>query len=445
VSAPGRAERPFRLTRPVTGAPPTPTVPRPDRFTLSNGLRVLAVEWKSLPQIAMRMVVPAGSATEPLEHPGTASLVGALLTEGTERLSAIELNERLDALGASFSARVGHDFAELDLTMLAETVEPALQLFSELVTTAIFPDREVERIRAEVLDALEARLDEPANVADDQVAESLFGPAHPYGRLPLGTVEGTGRVEREELLGFHRTRYRPVGSILVIAGDLRGVEVRKLLESNFGSWSGNAPPVEYPVPPPVPVSAGTLSSLEWPESPQGEIRVAGVGLRRSSPDWIPAAVANYILGGSTITGRLGANLREEKGWTYGIRSGFAAGLQPAGWMVETAVEAEATGDAIAEIEHEVSRMTVEPVSLEEIERAREALVLSLPRAFETPGRIVARLATVEAFGLEPDYWERFGMQVQRVTPEDILRIATEYFATERLVKVAVGPRFEIAG
>jgi zinc protease len=432
------------IPRPIPGHPPVPAVPEPARFTLPNGLRVVAVPRPGLPQIAVRLVIPAGAAADPEGAPGTASLAGSLLTEGTGTLSAVELNERIDTLGASLGARVGHDFVEADLGLLAETLDDGLHLLASVVADAAFPNREVERVRAEVLDALEARLDEPANVADDHASESVFGKGHPYGRLPIGTVEGVRRLRREALLDFHRSHYRPSGSVLIAAGDFSAGDLRHRLEAAFSDWRGDVDPPSYPDLPHGPPSHRPLLSVEWEDSAQAEIRVAGLGLPRSSPDWVPAAVANYILGGSTITGRLGANLREEKGWTYGVRSGFAAGVHPGGWVVETAVGAEVAADAVIEIEAELRRIAEEPVSAEDLERAKEALILSLPRAFETPPRIVSRLATIEAYGLEPDYWNRFPERVERVTREEVQRIAAACFAPERLVRVVVGPRLEPA-
>jgi zinc protease len=437
------AERrtPTKLPLPRPGEPPLPNVPVPERFTLANGLRIVAVDRRGLPQVAARLVVPAGSAADPPPSPGTASLTGSLLTEGTERFDGLELNGRIDSLGASLGARVGHDFVEIDLGLLAETIEEGLQLLADVVTAPVFPDREVERIRAETLDALEARLDEPANVADDATAAALFGPAHPYARLPIGTAGGVRAVRREDLVEFHRRHYRPRGSVLVMAGDL-GEGLAERISEAFAAWSGETPVVDYPPVPSRATRAGERLAVAWDDRAQSELRMAGPGLPRTSPEWTAAAVANYIVGGSTITGRLGANLREERGWTYGVRSGFASGVHPAGWVVETAVDAAVTEEALSEIVAELARMAAMPVEEEELVRAREALVLSLPRAFETPGRTVARLATLEAFGLEPDYWERFPERVQRVTREDVQRIATRHFAPDLLVRVSVGPTRE---
>lgn len=422
---------------PLPGTPPAARVPRPERWTLSNGLKVLAVARRKLPQVAVRLILPAGAAADPAMFPGTAALVGGLLTEGTWGLSADELNARIDSLGASIHAQVGHDHAEVDLVVLSETLAEGMELFAEVIAAPAFPEPEVERARAETLDALAARMDEPANVADDQFSLALYG-EHPYGRLTSGTEEGVASVPRDELVAFHAAHYRPEGSVILVAGDFDPAELRLLLERVFAEWTGSPPSLLVPETPPRAVQEGKLITIPWPEAAQGELRLGGIGMERRSPDWIAGAVANYLLGGSTITGRLGANLREDKGWTYGVRSGFAAALRSGGWVIETAVDVEVVDAAMAEILGELDRFVQEPVSSEELRRAKDAMILSLPRAFESPGRIASRFGTLEAFGLGPDYWDRFPERVEDVSTEDVLRIARHYFHPARLVRVVVG-------
>ena len=181
------------LSRPVPGAPPRPHLPLPLRRTLASGLRVIALPRTTFPQVAIRVVVPAGAAADPQGSEGLASLTGAMLTEGTVRYSAEELNGRLDRLGASLTVQVGHDFAEIDLLVLRETLGEGLDLLGEILARPTFPAVELERVRRETVDALEARLDEPANVADDALGEAIYPAGHPYARLPLGRLQPDGR------------------------------------------------------------------------------------------------------------------------------------------------------------------------------------------------------------------------------------------------------------
>jgi zinc protease len=426
------------LPPPVPGAPPRPRVPRPERWTMENGLRVVALPKRTIPQVVLRLVIPAGGAADPPAHPGTASLVAHLLTEGTRSMSADALNARLDLLGAAMHASVGHDFAEVEAVLLSETLEEGIALLAEVATRPSFPEKETERVRAESLDALIARQDEPANVADDRAALELFGPAHPYGHPSFGTPEGIRSVPREALAAFHAERYRPRGAFLVASGDFDSAELRGWLDAAFAEWTGEAPRVAYPAGTPGAARAGESVVVPWEDAAQSEIRIAGPGLDRRSDDWMAGAVANYVLGGSTITGRLGANLREDKGWTYGARSAFHPGLAIGGWEASTAVDVGVTGDAVAEMLREMRRMASEPVAEDEMRRAKDALILSLPRLFETPSGLAGRFVTVEAFGLPDDYWDRYADRIEAVTAEDVLRISRQCFDPERLVRVVVG-------
>ena len=426
------------LPTPVPGPPPRPRVPRPERWVMENGLRVVAVQKHGVPQVVLRLVIPAGGAADPPEHHGAASLVAHLLTEGTRSMTADELNARLDLLGAAVNASVGHDWAEVEAVLLAETLEEGIALMAEVATRPSFPEQETERVRAEALDALVAREDEPANVADDRTALEVYGPAHPYGRPSFGTAQGIAAVSREALAAFHAARYRPRGSFLVAAGDFDPLELRARLDEAFGGWTGEAPRVPFPAGAPAPARAGQAVVVPWEDASQSEIRVAGAGLDRRSPEWLVGGVANYVLGGSTITGRLGANLREDKGWTYGVRSLFHAGQAIGAWGAETAVDVEVTADAVAEIAAELRRIASQPVTDDELRRAKDAMVLSLPRVFETPAGIAGRFVTVEAYGLPDDYWERYPDAIEAVTAEDVLRVSRKCFDPERVVRVVVG-------
>lgn len=433
---------PAILPLPVLGAPPVPRVPRPERHTLANGLRVISAPRHGVPQVVLRLVLPAGSAADPAEYPGTAALVGHLLTEGTATLAAEALHARLDLLGAAIHPYVGHDFVEVELVLLSETLREGVSLLAEIVTAPSFPGHEVERIRAESLDALVARLDEPSNVADDRAALEVFGSHHPYGIPSFGTEAGITSVPRQALIDFHARHYRPAHAFLVAAGEFDAAELREALEQSFAGWTGEAPPVVYPPSQPVPPLAGRLALTEWEDAAQSEIRIAGAGMPRRHPDWIRAGVANFLLGGSTITGRLGANLREDKGWTYGARSHFSAGIVHGGWVADTAVDVGVTAAAVAEMVREMRRLMDEPVDPAELRRAKDALMLSLPRVFETPAGVASRLATIEAYGLPHDWWDRFPSEVEAVTVDDVREMARRHFNPDHLVRVVVGGGIE---
>jgi zinc protease len=433
---------PAVLPQPVLGAPPVPRVPVPERYTLANGLRVIAAPRHGVPQVVLRLVFPAGSAADPKEYPGAAALVGHLVTEGTQSMAAEALHARLDLLGAAINPYVGHDFTEVEAVLLSETLREGLALLADILVRPSFPEHEVERVRHESLDALVSRYDEPSNVADDAAAREVFGADHPYGIPSFGTEKGVRSVPREALVAFHAAQYRPASAFIVAAGEFGSAELRTALEEAFAGWTGEAPPVVYPPVPEQPARAGQLALTPWDDAAQSEIRFAGTGLARTDPEWMRAAVANFLLGGSTITGRLGANLREDKGWTYGVRSHFSAGVVKGGWGADTAVDVEVTAAAVGEMIREMRRLMDEPAGDGELRRVKDAMMLSLPRLFETPAGVASRLATIEAYGLPHDWWERFPAEVEAVTAADVMEIARRHFDPDQVVRVVVGGGIE---
>jgi zinc protease len=430
------AESAATLQLPRLGPPPDPRVPVPHRWELGTGVRGVLVPRTALPQIGLKLLLPAGAVHEPAELPGVAAMTARMLTEGTTGRSAEEIARRLDTLGASLHVQAGHDFTELVAVLLSETADEVLELVGELLTEPAFREEELERLRQEAIETLESRYDEPANLADDRAAEALFGP-HPYGRLVMGEIASLRAIDADGLRAFHGAHLRPRGAVLIAGGDLEVGRFGERLERALSGWTGAPPPSSRPPPSPPPVPG--LRILRREGAAQAEVRVATPGLPRSSADWIPALVANHILGGSTITGRLGANLREDKGWTYGARCHFSAAVDASGWAAEAAVDSQVAEQAVDEILREMGRMVSEPVGEGELSRAREALVLSLPRAFETPGRIVSRFATLEAFGLPLDYWERFPAAVAAVDAAEVQRIARRHFDPQGAVSVLVAP------
>jgi zinc protease len=345
----------------------------------------------------------------------------------------------VDYLGALLHANVGHDYAEAEAVLLHETLEEGIQLLAEIITRPSFPDAEVERIRNESLDALVAREDEPGNVADDRVSLEVFGAGHPYGRPSFGTPEGIAAVTRDELWSSTRGTTAPrAPTWWRRATSSRARCARCWKRRSRGGRERRRPSRTPAEDGDTPEAAGRRLLEEWEEAAQSEIRIAGRGIDRRSPEWMAGAVANYILGGSTITGRLGANLREDKGWTYGANSSFSAGRARGAWVAHTAVDVEVTRGAVDEMMGELLRMAEEPVDEAELRRAKDAMVLSLPRAFETPSQVASRLSTLEAHDLPRDYWSTYPAAIEAVTADDVRRIAREHFHPDRVVTVVVG-------
>jgi predicted Zn-dependent peptidase len=425
-----------RSRRPAPGAAPTIQQPRFQRLRLANGLRVLAVCHDNLPEVSARLVLPYGAAEDPRARAGAALLVARALTEGTTERSAGEVAEWLDLLGARFRVDVDHDATTLSLRFLSHVLDGAFELLAEVVSRPAFDAKEVDRLRDERLDEIASGLDEPRVVASLRLGEATFG-EHPYGVRAGGVEETVREINADVLSDYHSRFYRPSGATLILVGDVpERDELRQRLETVFQAWQGDPDDAGELAEPEIP-EARRLWAVQW-SGPQSEIRVGGVGISRADQDYPAVQVMNAILGG-LFSSRINMNLREEKGWTYGAGSHFDARKRRGPYYIATAVDAKVTVDAVREILAEMERMQAEPPSDEELELAKNALTLSLPRLFETVGQVSGRVAQQVIYGLPDNYWELYPEEVRAVTQTNVQLLAERLLSTRRTAIIVVGP------
>ena len=425
-----------RSQRPAPGPVPEVSLPTFRRFSLDNGLDVLAIRHDDLPEVSARLVLQSGAAEDERRRAGTALLTGRALTEGTKTRPAPAVAEWLDYLGARFSVDVDYDASVVNLHFLSRVFDGALDFMAETLSEPAFEPKEVERLRDERLDEIASGLDEPRIVASLRVNEATFGD-HPYG-LRVGGIEETVReIDSSVLTRFHSRFYRPLGATLIIVGDLPGVdELKRRLDAAFSAWEGDAAEPGQ-LSEPDELGRSPLWVVNWP-GPQSEIRVGGIGISRTDPDYPAVLVMNSILGG-LFSSRINMNLREDKGWTYGASSHFDGRKRRGPYVVSTAVDSRATVPAVREILGELGRMKSEPATDEELALAVNALTLSLPRTFETVGQVSNRVAQQVIYGLPDDYWEVYSRDIRAVTRDDVQRVAERFLATDQMAIAVVGP------
>jgi predicted Zn-dependent peptidase len=437
-TAPAQAAA-FPTTPPELGPAPSLTLPTPERRTLPNGLEVLYVHHGNLPLVHATLVTPGGTTADPAESPGLASFVAAMLDEGAGGRDALELSGALDLLGAQLQANAGTDAAFVDLEVLRERLPEALRLMADVAARPDFPETELRRLREERITALTSARDEPRIIAGNAFSELVFGEDHPYGRLP--SVEATRAMDRSALARFHQRYYRPEGSTLILVGDVDATELQDEVQRAFGTWSGEAaaPPA---VPAPQPTAATRVYLIDKPGAAQSEIRVGHPGVSRTSPDYFPLVVLNTILGGS-FTSRLNMNLRETHGFAYGASSGFSMRRGAGPFTAASAVFTAKTDSAVVEFFRELRRIRDEPVSADELERARNYVALGLPRRFETVGGVAAQLAELEVYGQGLDFYNSYIPRVMAVSAADLQRVAREYLHPDNAVVVVVGDASQV--
>lgn len=448
-SAEHDGERPLRPAPDLAllpGPGPTPPfrIPHVERWRTSAGLDVWLASRPGRPRVFFELVVSAGAASDPLGRSGLARLTADVVDEGSAHREGLEIARILDRLGASLSVGSGVEVSSVTMATLRETMRASLELFAEVVVEPSFREADVERERARLLAGLAHRRTQPEALADDAFDAAVFGEHHPYGRPRDGREEEVRAIAAADLAAFHRERYRPGGSTLVVVGDVRRGELEDLLDESLGSWpAGEVPPALVE---PTPVDPRTRVVLvDRPGSAQSVLRVGRIGVARGTPDYYRLLILNTILGGQ-FTSRLNMNLREAKGFTYGVRSGFTLRRRGGHFSVETDVGAAATVPALVEIVREVlGPLRDLPITREEMAFAKAYLVRRFPARFESNPSLAGQLAYLAALERAPEELDRYIDEVASVTLDDVGEAAAKHLAPAGMRIVLVGDAAHAAG
>ncbi|HEX9241742.1 MAG TPA: pitrilysin family protein [Anaeromyxobacter sp.] len=424
---------PDRSKPPEKGPPPELHVPAQKKFVLANGLRVRLVEYRRLPIVALNLVVDAGAARDPGTSPGLASLTATMLTEGTKTRTATQISDEVGFLGASLGAGASVDSAALSGSTLARHLPRFLEIFADVAVSPAFPQADFARVQDERLVTLLQQRDQPQAVAS-KAFQPVFWGAHPYGHYSLGTEDSVRAMRPADLAAFHDRLWRPANAELVVVGDVSEAELKALLEKSLGAWPAGS--AATPLGAAAPASPRRTLMLEKADAPQSYLYLGMPGLRRSSEDYVAGTVAFQVLGGG-MASRLFRNLREDKGYTYGVYARSDARKLAGASVVVGSVKAEVTGAALKELLSEVQRMREEPVPAQELEEAKDSLVLSLPANFATAGATAGRIADLVANGLPDDYWNRYAELVRKVTAADVQQFAKKFMDQSQLTLVMV--------
>ncbi|HEX8363107.1 MAG TPA: pitrilysin family protein [Longimicrobium sp.] len=432
-----------RKAVPPAGPAPAITFPAVQQRTLANGLRVYVVERRNVPLATMRLVVDAGAAAEPAGRGGLALLTAEMLDEGTATRSALQIADELELLGAELSTSGGYDIASVTLNTLSRNVRPALGILADVVARPAFAAAELERVRGQRLTGLIQQQDQPVTLANREFAARVFGGAHPYGRPLEGTAETVRQLAPGDLRAFHQQFYRPGSARLIVVGDVRAAELIPQIETAFAGWTGGAAqPVSYPAAP-QPQAGTRVYLIDKPGAAQSEVRIGHLGVARSHPDHFPLLVLNAILGGQ-FTSRINLNLRENKGYTYGARSGWTQRREPGPFTAQAGVQTPVTKESLVEFMRELEEIRgTRPVTEQELDFARASLIRSEPLRSETNAQIAARLEELVLYGLPMDYYSTYNQRIQAVTRDDVQRVAQRYLSPDKFAVVVVGDRSKV--
>lgn len=433
--------QPIDRTVPPRLAQPTKlTMPKSVERTLPNGLRLVVVEQPKLPLLDAVLVLRHGSEADPSGKEGLASLSASLLREGTASRTSPQIAEQQAFLGIRLGSGSSLEQTTISLHTPTAVLDSALALMADLVLRPSFPEAEFTRVRSETLTGLLQLRDRAPAIADRAFSALMYGDTHPYGRPSSGTEATVEAITRDDVQRFWRTWYRPNAATLIVVGDITADEAERRARALFGGWERAALPTIASSAAPAPTATG-ITLIDKPGAPQSSFRLGSVAVARNTPDYHALMVLNTVLGGS-FTSRLNNNLRETKGYTYGAGSSFAMRREAGPFAARAEIVAEKSDSALLEFMKEL-RAIREPLSAQELDKAKQYLILGFAERFETTSDVASQLAPLITFGLPLDTWSGFQQGVERVTVADVQRVATQYINPQALRIVIVGDRASI--
>jgi predicted Zn-dependent peptidase len=411
-------------------------LPKPQEAHLPNGLHLMVMEDRRLPQVTFQIIIPgAGGYFDPAGQIGLGSYTATLMREGTKTRTSPQISEALEAMSATLNVGTGLSSVNTSIggSALTENLDALMDLAADILLNPAFSAEEWDRLKTRTKAGLQQQRTQPGFLAAETFTRVVFGD-HPAGRITT-TATMLDAMTPASMAEFHRTRYVPDHAALAFAGDISLAEARKLVESKLGAWK-KAGVAKASVTEPPPPGPSKVYLIARPGSVQTTLNVGTQSMTRTDPDYIPLTVANRVLGGTM--GRLFRHLREEKGYTYGVGSGFSAPLHRGSWQASTSVRTEVTEPALTDLMAEIAELRNTPIPEKELADAKRALVASFALSLENPSQVLGYYIDSWVYRLPADYWDTYPVRIEAVTAEQAQAAAKKYLDPARLQIVAVG-------
>ena len=426
-----------RTRQPELGADRPFKAPAVESAKLENGLQILVVERRDLPKVAVTLATQAGNIDDPAGKEGLASLEMETVKRGTKTKQALAIDDALGDLGTSVVGFADHEFSTLSFEVLKRNLAPALAIVSDVTLNPSFPPEEVEREKKKRLDDLAQQENDPGEIAQRVSGMLVFGSDHPYGRPVEGFPATVQAITRTDLAKFHDTYWKPASSALVFIGDIRLAEATELAKENLGSWSGTATSIP-PIPAPHPMGPGKVFMVNRPDAAQTVVAEILPGPARGSSDYYALTLANQVWGGAAGA-RLGMNLREQKGYSYGVFSFPLPYSKYGAWRARGGVQTNKTKESVVEFDKELKFIAGQkPVSEKELADAKHERVRGYAQQFESLGRVADQVTRLWAVGLPMAELQREPDALERTNLEAVNGAARKYAAPAEATLLLVG-------
>ncbi|MGX7925528.1 M16 family metallopeptidase [Tsuneonella sp. HG094] len=443
---PAIAQGPARAMPPVLPVGEL-TFPSVERATLSNGISVALARRTAVPKLTMAISFDAGTAADGAAKAGTQAMMMALLDEGTTTRDSIEIAKEQERLGMQIGASTSLDTSAVTMTALTANLRPSLALLADVVRNPVFADTEVERVKAQRLAAIAQAQANPNAIAGRALGPLLFGPGHPYGGVGgAGLASAITPLTGAALRAEHERWLRPDDASITVVGDVTMAQLLPALEAAFGDWRGSGgerPAKDLSVAPVAPKQRIVL--IDRPNSPQSVLLLGRVlPVTGREPGLESLELANEVIGSGFLS-RLNEDLREQKGWTYGVRSGLTAETGPRTFFVSTPVQSDRTGDSIRLILDKVAAFSSNRDKVVDLEfqRVTDGNIRALPNKFETNGQVLGALLQNQTRGRPDDYQRTLPTIYGSIDKAAIDAAAARFMAPGDMVIIVVGDRAKI--
>lgn len=409
----------------------------PEKVVLANGLRVLLLKDSSTPTVSLSAHVFAGQEFDPTAKAGLAKLTADNLTNGTTSKDALTLAKTLDDRGINFSISANRESVLMNGSALVENLPTLVQTMADVSQNASFPDNELELSRQRALTALKVQLDNPQYVARQVFQQTVYPENHPFHSFP--TEASLKAIERQDLVNFYKSHYRPDTTIISLVGDFDPAQVKTLLQQELGRWKseGKAPTLVFPS-----VAQPTQVVRRYqgiPGKTQSVTLIGNAGINRQDPRFYSASVMNQILGGDTLSSRLGGEVRDRQGLTYGIYSYFQAGNRQGPFLVSMQTAPEDADKAIASTLTLLDQFRSQGINTAELTTAQRSLTSGYPVDLANPDSLASAILLNEVYGLNVSELRQYPKQIEGVSQAQVDQAAQELLHPDKIVVVTAGP------
>ena len=423
---------------PKAGPDPKFSLPSIEKTKLSNGLDVWIVQQHELPIVSMNLVVDAGGTLDNAAKSGVASMTAAMLTQGTKNRSALDISNTLQSIGAQVNAGASWDNSGVTMQTITKNLDKALDVFADVVKNPAFSDAEFQTLKRRTIGNFLQRKANAQAVAGVVYDRVLYGD-QPYGRQLTGDEKSVKAMGRDDLANFYRANYLPNNSTLVVVGDVQPADIKARLERALADWKGGEVK-PFNLAEQRMAAQPAIYLVDKPGAAQSSVNVGLVGIDRSNPDYFAVQVLNSVLGGGS-SARLFMNLREDKGYTYGAYSRFSYRRGAGPFAAYGEIQTISTKEAVREFLNELSGIRgSRPVTAQELEKNKQALIRRFPSQFETVGGISNQLSSLVTYGLPDSYFNDYIAKINAVTINDVNRVANKYLDPDKMAIVIVGDR-----